>query len=52
MRISVKREIIEEIVNYMATKPYREVAKFMAELQMDIKEIPEPVEQSESGIKK
>lgn len=46
MRVSLKKEILEEIVGYMSTKPYREVAKFIAEIQIDIKEIPEVVERS------
>ena len=36
--LSVKKELIQAILNYLATRPYREVAQLIEEL---IKSVPE-----------
>lgn len=37
MRVSIDKEILEKIVNYIATKPYSEVWQLIGALQQDIK---------------
>lgn len=41
MRVSIDKEILEKIVNYIATKPYNEVQALIAMVQGDVKIIEE-----------
>ena len=40
-RVSVNKEILEKIANYLATKPFQEVAGMIHELSNDVKLIEE-----------
>ena len=42
MRFSIDQKVLEKLVNYVAIKPYNEVAQIIAEVQRDIKPITEP----------
>jgi len=46
MRLSVDQQIIEKIAGYLVTKPYKEVAGLLGELQKDMKPIVEPKEEA------
>lgn len=37
MRVSIDKEILEKIVNYIVTKPYNEVQALIAMVQGDVK---------------
>lgn len=39
MRISIDKQLLEDIVNYMVTKPYNEVQAIITSIQNDIKPI-------------
>lgn len=39
MRFSVSKEVLEKIMNYIATKPFNEVAQLIQLAQQDIKPI-------------
>lgn len=45
MRLSIEQEILEKALNYIASKPFREVAQIIAEVQKDIKPIEEEKEE-------
>lgn len=37
MRHSIKSEILQTVLNYLASRPYAEVAKLVADIQGDVK---------------
>lgn len=39
MRFSIDKQLLEDIVNYMVTKPYNEVQAIITSIQNDIKPI-------------
>lgn len=39
MRFSIEQKVLEAMINYIITKPYREVAQLVADAQADIKPI-------------
>ena len=41
MRFSIEQKILEEILNYMAEKPFNEVARLILEAQKDVKPVVE-----------
>lgn len=41
MRVSLEDKTLEKMLNYIATKPFNEVAKLIQEVQQDVKLIPE-----------
>ena len=41
MRFSIDQKVLEQLLNYVATKPYNEVVHMLAEVQRDIKVIEE-----------
>ena len=42
MRISIEKNLAENLLNYLTTKPYVEVWQLIGALQQDIKPVPEP----------
>jgi hypothetical protein len=45
MRFTIDKTLLEQMINYLVTKPYNEVAQLIAAIQQDIKvveEKPEP----------
>lgn len=38
MRFSIDQKILENVLNYLASKPYGEVVNIIGAIQMDIKE--------------
>ena len=48
MRFTIDKTLLEQMLNYMATKPYSEVAKMIANVHQDIKVIEdEPPKQTD-----
>lgn len=43
MRYSIEKEILEKVLNYVATKPFSEVASMIMEVQKDVRPIEEPI---------
>lgn len=41
MRYSIEQKTLENLLNYVITKPYNEVAQLIAEVQKDIKPVVE-----------
>lgn len=41
MRFSIDKTVLENIVNYLVTKPYNEVQALIASVQQDIKPVKE-----------
>lgn len=41
MRFSIEQKLLENIVNYLVTKPYNEVQALIASVQQDIKPVKE-----------
>jgi len=37
MRFTIDKTILEQLLNYLVTKPYSEVAQMIANIQQDIK---------------
>lgn len=42
MRVSIEKNLAENLLNYLTTKPYVEVWQLIGALQQDIKPAPEP----------
>jgi hypothetical protein len=45
MRFTIDKTLLEQVINYLVTRPYNEVAQLIAAIQQDIKvveEKPEP----------
>ena len=45
MKFEISQEVLEKVVNYLATQPYREVVQLIAEINQGIKPIEAPQEQ-------
>lgn len=41
MRFSIDKTLLEQMLNYLATKPYNEVAQLISSVQQDIKVVEE-----------
>ena len=41
MKYEIEEELINKIANYLVTKPYKEVAQILDEINKNIKPIPE-----------
>jgi hypothetical protein len=41
MRFSIEQRILQQVIDYLVKKPYSEVAGLVAEIQKDVKAIPE-----------
>lgn len=48
MRFSIAQEVLEKLLNYMASKPFNEVAILIQAAQQDIKPIVEKVKEEKS----
>ena len=51
MRFTIDKTILEQLLNYLVTKPYNDVAQMIANVQQDIKvveELTDPVPDSNS----
>jgi hypothetical protein len=44
MRFTIDKIILEQIINYLVTRPYTEVAQLIAAIQQDIKAVEEQPE--------
>lgn len=45
MRFTIDKNILEQMLNYMITKPYGEVAQMIADVQQDIKVVEEAIQE-------
>ncbi len=50
MRYSISKELLEVVMQYISTKPYREVAKLLSDLQNDIKPVGDEGNAEESVV--
>ena len=41
MRFSLDQKLLEQVINYLATRPYQEVQGLIAAIQQDIKPVTE-----------
>ena len=45
MRFTIDKAILEQVINYLVTKPYNEVAQLIANIQQDIQAVEDPPSQ-------
>lgn len=45
MRFTIDKNLLEQMINYLVTRPYTEVAQMIASIQQDIKVVEEQPEQ-------
>ena len=48
MVLSIDKDVMQKVLDYLITKPYREVALILNDVQKSLKPIPEPEPKIES----
>lgn len=48
MKFEINQVVLEKVVNYLATQPYREVAQLIAEINQNIKTVEASQENTEA----
>ncbi len=49
MRFTIDKNLLEQMINYLVTRPYNEVAQLIAAIQQDIKVVEEKHELEENA---